>query len=180
MPGAARSDMGLGRISMSRGNPMPGGSRSDMGLGCICAMFALMEPANRSRCGMQCVRNLGNLGNLRNLRNLGNLRNLVTCKPTSRPIIDNFMGTNFGARASTGATARGEGDIALMLSLLDALFPYSIGTREDKKSRAWPVGAQAQARDSVNIASSGVACLILSWISSLHSSIASLCDIALM
>ena len=46
MPGTTRSDMGLGRISMSTRNPMPGASRSDMGLGCICAMFALMEPAN--------------------------------------------------------------------------------------------------------------------------------------
>ena len=67
----------------------------------------------------------------------------------------------------------------MRLPRMDAL-PYSVGTREDKKSRAWPVGAQAQARDSVNIASSGIACLIFSWISSLHSSIASLCDIALI
>ena len=48
MPGTARSDMGLGRISMFLENPMPSSARSDKGLGRVWAVLALMKSANWS------------------------------------------------------------------------------------------------------------------------------------
>ena len=46
MHGGARSNMSLGRVSMFGENPMPGGARSNMGLSRVTAVLALMKSAN--------------------------------------------------------------------------------------------------------------------------------------